>query len=78
MKRLSIRRRDVGSYEVGPTGHGPTAMVSGYNRKDALKRGKAALRLNGQLALAAEKSFRDNDGINTRRVAQPQAPVDSR
>ena len=67
MKRLSIRRRDVGSYEVGPTGHGPTAMVSGYNRKDALKRGKAALRLNGH-----------NKGINTRRVAQPDAPVDSR
>ena len=66
MRRISVRRRDVGSFEVGPAGHGPTVMVSGRDRREALKRGKKTLREKGLLGAAADLSFRDNLRNKTR------------
>lgn len=66
MRRLSVRRRDVGFFEVGPAGHGPTVSVRASNRSVALQLGKEKLRERGKLQTAAEATYRDNPRICTR------------
>jgi hypothetical protein len=73
MRRLSVRRRDAGSFEVGPAGHGPTVVVAAPDRRVALKRGKALLRQKQLLGVAADLSYRDNVRINTRPAADRPA-----
>ena len=70
MRRISVRQRDAGSYEVGPAGHGPSVMVVAPNRGVALARGKEMLRQKRLLGVAADMSYRDNEGINTRPAAE--------
>ena len=73
MRRLSVRQRDAGTFEVGPAGHGPSVMVSARDRHDALKRGKELLRSKHLLVSAAEASYRDNKGMKTRPAASAAA-----
>ena len=69
MRRLSVRDRGDGAYEVGPAGHGPTVMVGARSRRLALRAGKALLKERGDLPEAVRHSYRDNDGIRTRALA---------
>ena len=71
VRRLSVRQRDAGYYELGPAGHGPTVSVRAPSRRVALMHGKAALRARGDLRAAIDATFRDNVRITTRRVLQP-------
>jgi hypothetical protein len=69
MRRLSVRSRGDGAFEVGPAGHGPTVVVNARDKRDALKRGKDKLRQRGQIEAAATASFRFSLGrIDTRRA----------
>jgi hypothetical protein len=43
MQKLSIRKLDEGTYEVGPRHNGPSVVVPAKNKSDALKQAKAKL-----------------------------------
>jgi hypothetical protein len=43
MKMMSIRKRGGGSYEVGPSGIGPSVTVQARDKRDALHKAKAKL-----------------------------------
>jgi hypothetical protein len=74
-RRLSVRRRGDGYFEVGPASHGPTITVGARDRRDALRQGKEALRKRGHFEDAVARSFRfQPEGIDTRpRVAESDA-----
>jgi hypothetical protein len=65
MRRLSVRRRDEGYFEVGPAGRGPTVSVRASSRHEALVRGKQKLRDRGKFADAGANSYRNTERINT-------------
>ncbi len=66
MRRLSVRDRGNGMWEVGPAGHGPvTTTVRARSRCEALHEGKKLLRSAGLIQLAAAKTFRNNKNIKT-------------
>jgi hypothetical protein len=73
MKKLSIRKRGPGTFEVGPTGHGPSVMIHAETKPLALQRGKSMLRHKQLLGVAAEASYRDNENMKTRPAAVRQA-----
>ena len=78
-RKLSIRSRGQGAFEVGPTAHGSTVMVVAKDRHDALEKGKAKLRSIGKFGDADLKSFRFTpEKIDTRRRRCVSATVDSR
>jgi len=66
MRRISVRRRDIGFFEVGPAGHGPTVSVRARDGGVALRQGKRILRERGKLRAAGAASYRDNARICTR------------
>lgn len=43
MKKLSIRKRGGGAYEVGPAGVGPAVVVTARGKPEALARGREKL-----------------------------------
>ena len=40
MRKLTIRKRDRGTYEVGPAGIGPTAVVRALSKPGALAKAR--------------------------------------
>ena len=80
MRKLSIRSRGNGAFEVGPAGHKnvhgfvPAVVVSAADKGQALVKGRAALLARdaagnpGGLASAGRMSFRDHEGMHTRKA----------
>ena len=74
VRRLSIRKRSDRSYDVGPTKHGPTVVVTALTKQGALAMAKEELRGAGRFAEAAARSFRhhmkkDGRAVDTRTLA---------
>ena len=57
-RKLSVRKREPGVFEVGPAGRGPAVVVTAPTRKVALQVGKADLR-----ARDAAKGASGHDGF---------------